>query len=49
MKYDRNTAHTKRVKYDVKQPFTTGIISPGDKWEEIWNIEKTAYSAEDKD
>jgi hypothetical protein len=29
MKYDRNTAHTKRVKYDKKQPFTTGLISPG--------------------
>ena len=29
MKYDRNTAHTKRVKYDEKQPFTTGLISPG--------------------
>jgi hypothetical protein len=29
MKYDRNTAPTKRVKYDEKQPFTTGLISPG--------------------
>jgi hypothetical protein len=29
MKYDRNTAHTKRVKYDENQPFTTGLISPG--------------------
>jgi hypothetical protein len=29
MKYDRNTAPTKRVKYDEKQPFPTGLISPG--------------------
>jgi hypothetical protein len=28
MKYDRNTAHTKRVKYDEKLTFTTGLISP---------------------
>jgi hypothetical protein len=33
MKFDRNTAHTKRVKYGEKQPFTTGLISPG-----YWHI-----------
>ncbi len=29
VRYGRNTAHTKRVKYDEKRPFTTGLVSPG--------------------
>jgi hypothetical protein len=37
MKYDRNTAPTKRVKYDEKQAFTASLISPGVRFSMFYN------------